>query len=108
MHSYGFALLQYVQQMCIGILILHAFMSCCLHAWADVMQRLSVSQQYPPSVSFAACSKEAGPLCVCQPSSLGPIVKLNKLVCSGNPLMYGGEQVQGQGGGQRSDGELRV
>lgn len=68
-------------------------------------------QQYPPSVSFAAHSKEAGPLCVCQPSSLAPIVKLNKLVCSGNPLTYGGgTQVQGKGeggGGGRSDGESR-
>lgn len=80
-----------------------------LHAWADVMQRLSVPQQYPPSVSFAAHSKEAGPLCVCQPSSLGPIVKLNKLVCSGNPLTYGGgTQVQGKGGGEKRWGIERV
>lgn len=49
-------------------------------------------QQYPPSVSFAACSKEAGALCVCQPSSLAAFVKVNKLVCSGTALSYGGER----------------
>lgn len=48
-------------------------------------------QQYPPSVSLAACSKEAGPLCLCQPPSLAPFVKVNKLVCSGTALSYGGE-----------------
>lgn len=44
-------------------------------------------QQYPPSVFFflQLHTKEAGPLCVWQPCSLGPIVekKLHRLVCSG-------------------------
>lgn len=46
-----------------------------LPAWADVMQGAFCVQQYPPSVSLAACSKEAGPLCLCQPPSLAPFVK---------------------------------
>lgn len=67
--------------------------------WADVMPGLSVSQQYLPSDLFAAWCKEAGPLCVCQPSSLASIVKLNKLVCSGSALTYGLEPKSRDKGG---------
>lgn len=52
---------------------LHNFF--CMHVWADVMLRLAVSQQYPPSDSSAASSQEAEPLCVCQPSSPGSYCK---------------------------------
>lgn len=75
--------------MCLhNFLGLHSFV--CVHVWADVMQRPSVHQQYPPSAFFAAHSQEAGPLCVCQPCSLAPIVKLNKLVCSGRGREFEG------------------
>lgn len=58
-----------------------------------------------PSFSFfAAPSKEAEPLCVCQPSSLGPIVKLNKPVCSGDERTYGEHKHKdGEEGGGREE-----
>lgn len=73
---------------------LHAFLRWCIHyfactGWCNA--GAFCAQQYPPSVSFAACSKEAGALCVLQPSSLAPFVKVNKLVCSGTALACGGE-----------------
>lgn len=56
-----------------------------------------------PSFSFfAASSKEAELLCVCQPSSPGPIVKLCKPVCSGSELTYSEEYKpkEREGGGE--------
>ena len=73
--------------MCVCMLILHARIFC-MHVWADAMHGLAVSQQYPPSVSLRPPSKEAESLCVRQPLSLAPIVKLSKPVCSGGERTY--------------------
>lgn len=49
--------------------------------YADVMQKLAVAQQYPPSVSLQPHSKENS-LCVSAKSlHWSPVVKLSKPVC---------------------------
>lgn len=63
-------------------------------------------QQYPPSVSFAANSGDnLSSLCVCQPSSPVPIVKPNKVVCSGNAHMVESTSPKT---GRREEGRERV
>lgn len=80
----------YVQHVCVCMLIFACahFLHSCL-GWCNA--KACCVPTIPSFSFFAAPSKEAEPLCVCQPSSPGPIVKLNKPVCSGDALTYSGE-----------------
>lgn len=91
--------------MCSMYVCLHAHFAC-THFVQACLGWCNAEACFVPTIPsfsfFAAPSKEAEPLCVCQPSSLGPIVKLSKPVCSGDALTYR----TGTGDMQKRNGEF--